>query len=125
MEGSLRILVVEDDLAVLKLISFLLKKNYYKVDEVHYEVELMDIAKKKSPGIIIIDIELENMDSIDIIRKLKEDNNTQDIPILCVSNKGNELRVMRALQEGASSYIVKPFTPNDLLDRLVASMKKE
>lgn len=124
MESSLRVLVVEDDPGLLKLITFLLKKNFYKVDVARYEVEIMSLIKKKKPGIIVIDIALENMDAVDAVTKLKEEEDTRDIPILCISGKGSELKVMRALQEGADAYIVKPFTPKDLLDKIVASLKK-
>lgn len=124
MESSLRVLVVEDDPGLLKLITFLLKKNFYKVDVARYEVEIMNLIEKKKPGIIVIDIALENMDAVDVIAKLKEEEKTRDIPMLCISGKGSELKVMRALQEGADAYIVKPFTPKDLLDKIVASLKK-
>jgi len=124
-DGNINVLVAEDDQTVLKLITFLLKKNFYKVDVAGYEVELLDLIKKKKPAIIIISITHKNIDAVNIIRKLRESEGYSEIPLLCLSAKGNELKVMRALQEGATSYIVKPFTPKDLLDKLIASLRKE
>lgn len=124
MESSLRVLVAEDDPGIIKLITFLLRKNYYRVEVTSYEVELMSLIEKRRPSIIVMNIALENMDTIDVITKLKEEERTQEIPVLCVSGKGNELKLMRALQEGADAYIVQPFTPKELLDKIVASLKK-
>ena len=124
-DGNLNVLVVEDEATILKLIIFLLKKNFYKVAVAGYEVEIFETLKKKTPAIIILSVNHKNIDAIGVIRKVRETEDTSGMPILCLSSKGSELKMMRALQEGATSYIVKPFTPKDLLDKVIASLRKE
>jgi len=119
-----KILVVEDDLTTVQLIEFLLKKNKFEVLIAYNGVEALLIARKEKPDLILMDVMMPKMDGIEAIEKLKEDENTQDIPIIILSALGQEMDVMRGLQVGASGYIVKPFSPKELLDEIKAKLGK-
>ncbi|MDH5661890.1 MAG: response regulator [Elusimicrobiota bacterium] len=118
-----KILIVEDDPTTVQLIEFLLKKNDYEVLIAHNGVEALEISKKEKSDLILMDVMMPKMDGIEAIEKLKKDENTRDIPIVILSALGQEMDVMRGLQAGASSYIVKPFSPKELLDEIKAKLE--
>lgn len=120
-----KILIVEDDPTTVQLIEFLLKKNDYEVLIAHNGVEALEISKKEKSDLILMDVMMPKMDGIEAIEKLKKNENTRDIPIVILSALGQEMDVMRGLQAGASSYIVKPFSPKELLDEVRAKLEQK
>jgi len=120
-----KILIVEDDANTVQLIEFLLEKNNFEVLVAHDGVEALEITKKEKPDLILMDVMMPRMDGIQAIGKLQEDENTQDIPIVILSALGQEMDVMKGLQAGALGYIVKPFSPNELLDEIRAKLAKK
>ncbi len=120
-----RILIVEDDPTTVQLIEFLLKKNDFEVLVAHNGVEALEISKKEKSDLILMDVMMPKMDGIEAIEELKKDEDTRDIPIVILSALGQEMDVMRGLQAGAASYIVKPFSPKELLDEIKAKLEKK
>ena len=120
-----RILIVEDDLTTVQLIEFLLKKNNFEVLVAYNGVEALQISREEKPDLILMDVMMPKMDGIEAIKKLQEDKNTQDIPIVILSALGQEMDVMRGLEAGASGYIVKPFSSKELLDEIKAELEKK
>jgi two-component system alkaline phosphatase synthesis response regulator PhoP len=120
-----KILIVEDDPTTVQLIEFLLKKNNFEVLIAYNGVEALQIAKKEKLDLILMDVMMPKMDGIEAIEKLKKDENTRDIPIIILSALGQEMDVMRGLQAGASSYIVKPFSPQELLTEINTKLTKK
>ncbi|MEE9316419.1 MAG: response regulator [bacterium] len=120
-----KILIVEDDPTTVQLIEFLLKKNNFEVLIAYNGVEALQIAKKEKLDLILMDVMMPKMDGIEAIEKLKKDENTRDIPIIILSALGQEMDVMRGLQAGASSYIVKPFSPQELLAEINTKLTKK
>jgi len=120
-----KILIVEDDPTTVQLIEFLLEKNGFEVLIAYNGVEALEISKKEKSDLILMDVMMPKMDGIEAIEKLKKDETTRDIPIVILSALGQEMDVMRGLQAGALSYIVKPFSPNELLDEIKAKLEKK
>lgn len=120
-----KILIVEDDPTTVQLIEFLLKKNNFEVLIAYDGEEALQIAKKEKLDLILMDVMMPKMDGIEAIEKLKKDENTRDIPIIILSALGQEMDVMRGLQAGASSYIVKPFSPQELLTEINTKLTKK
>jgi len=120
-----KILIVEDDPTTVQLIEFLLKKNNFEVLIAYNGEEALQIAKKEKLDLILMDVMMPKMDGIEAIEKLKKDENTRDIPIIILSALGQEMDVMRGLQAGASSYIVKPFSPQELLTEINTKLTKK
>ena len=120
-----KILIVEDDPTTVQLIEFLLKKNGFEVLIAYDGLEALEISKKEKADLILMDVMMPKMDGIEAIEKLKKDETTRDIPIVILSALGQEMDVMRGLQAGALSYIVKPFSPKELLDEVRAKLEKK
>ena len=120
-----KILIGEDDPTTVQLIEFLLKKNNFEVLIAYNGEEALQIARKEKSDLILMDVMMPKMDGIEAIEKLKKDENTRDIPIIILSALGQEMDVMRGLQAGASSYIVKPFSPQELLTEINTKLTKK
>jgi len=120
-----RVLIVEDDPTTVQLIEFLLRKNNFEVLIAQDGVEALKISREKKPDLILMDVMMPKMDGIEAIEKLQESEETQEIPIVILSALGQEMDVMRGLQAGASGYIVKPFSPQELLDEIKTRLGKK
>jgi len=119
------VLIVEDDPTTVQLIEFLLRKNNFEVLIAQDGVEALKISREKKPDLILMDVMMPKMDGIEAIEKLQESEETQEIPIVILSALGQEMDVMRGLQAGASGYIVKPFSPQELLDEIKTRLGKK
>lgn len=113
-----KILIAESDPLILQLVEFLLKKNGYQVCIANSGGEVLTSAVKEKPSLILMDVVTPKMDGIAITEKLQGEKATQDIPIILFSCLGEEMRVMRGLQAGAKWYIVKPFSPSELMGQI-------
>jgi len=120
-----KVLIVEDDSTTVQLIEFLLKKNDFEVLIAHDGLEALQMCKRDKPDLILMDVMMPKMDGIEAIEKLQQDETTQDIPIVILSALGQEMDVMRGLQAGASGYIVKPFSPKELLEEVKAKLRNK
>jgi len=119
------VLIVEDDPTTVQLIEFLLRKNNFEVLIAQDGVEALKISREKKPDLILMDVMMPKMDGIEAIEKLQESEETREIPIVILSALGQEMDVMRGLQAGASGYIVKPFSPQELLDEIKTRLGKK
>jgi len=120
-----KVLIVEDDPNTVQLVKFLLEKNNFEVLIAYDGVEALQMTRKEKPDLILMDVIMPRMDGIEAIGKLQEDENTQDIPIVILSALGQEMDVMKGLQAGASGYIVKPFSPKELLEEINAKLARK
>ncbi|MGM0550980.1 MAG: response regulator [Bacteroidota bacterium] len=80
--------------------------------------------KKERPKLILLDIMLPDMDGYQILKRLKQDTHTKDIPVIMVSAKGRPEDIQKALEMGAEEYIMKPIGVNKLIDRVVNLVEK-
>ena len=112
------ILVVEDEDSILELIRYNLEKEQYQVSCVTSGEDAIKMAKKKKPGLIILDLMLPGVDGLEVCRTLKREEATRTIPIIMVTAKGEESDVVIGLELGAEDYITKPFSPKILTTRI-------
>lgn len=116
MKEGLRILVVEDDPSIHRLISFKLELEGYLVTVLTDGKEALSEALDHSYDAIILDLMLPSVDGFQVLKGIR--NKKKEIPILILSAKSQEEDVLRCFSYGASDYLVKPFRPNELLIRL-------
>lgn len=116
-----KILIVEDDLNILQLETDYLEANDYIVTAVTDGAEGLKFALSGNFNLIILDIMLAHIDGLEICRKVREVSN---VPILLVSAKKDEIDKIKGLGIGADDYIVKPFSPSELVARVTAHIKR-
>ena len=113
-----RILIAEDEPDIRNLIALTLEFNGFEVVSVNDGSEAIEAAKLGGFDIILLDVRMPRTTGYDACRRLRELTVTKDTPIIFLSAKGQESEVEAGLEAGADEYILKPFAPNDLIERI-------
>jgi DNA-binding response OmpR family regulator len=111
-----KILIAEDERDIRELITFPLQFNGYQVLPTCDGEDAFETAKKEIPDLIVLDIRMPRMTGYEACLNLKAEMTTRHIPVIFVSAKGQEGEVQAGLDMGASEYLIKPFSPNQLVD---------
>ena len=117
------VLVVEDSLAIRKILKRMLGHPDFAVGEVYEAsdgVEALEALPNQNVQLILSDINMPNMDGIQLLTALKSDDRFKNIPVVMVSTEAGLAMVTRAIQLGASGYIRKPFSPEEIKEKLVS-----
>lgn len=112
------ILIAEDDSDVALLISSILKKEGFDFAWAKDGQEALDIICRKTPNLIITDIMMPRMDGIELIRRVREDDNKKHLPIIVVSARSEDKDRLAGLEAGAEAYLCKPFLTEELMLRV-------
>ena len=116
--GKKKILIVDDDVDILELMDSVLNTENYNVITVCDAVKLGIKVITEKPDLILLDIMMPSIDGYEVCRALKEDENTKNIPIILVT--GIDLKAVKNNYKkvNADSYILKPFSPDELLEKI-------
>jgi len=109
-----KILVVDDEPHIVKLITFSLTKRGYEVIAATDGPSAIELAGRERPDLILLDVMMPGMTGFEVARRLKADPATESIPIAMLSAKSQTYEITEGLECGAADYICKPFTPSDL-----------
>jgi len=121
---SEKILVVEDETDILEVIQYNLEREGFAVQTSTDGGEALDLARSESPDLMLLDLMLPGMDGLEVCRRLKEDPLTRNVPVIMVTAKGEESDVVIGLGMGADDYVIKPFSPRELVARVRAVMRR-
>ncbi len=119
-----KILVVEDERDIARMIEYNLKKEGYRTVLVHDGSFAALTAAKEKPALILLDLMLPGLDGLEICRRLKADAKTSAIPIIMLTAKGEESDKVLGLGLGADDYVTKPFSLKELLARVQAVLRR-
>jgi len=119
-----KILVVEDEKDIARMIDYNLKKEGYKTVLLHDGSYAAFTAAKERPDLILLDLMLPGLDGLDVCRRLKADGKTSSIPIIMLTAKGEESDKILGLGLGADDYVTKPFSLKELLARVQAVLRR-
>ena len=115
------VLAVEDDESVRKLISDYLAENGYRVTPVGNGRDMDSVIKSDPPNIILLDVKLPGEDGFSLARNIRQ---TSNVPIIMLTGQGHEVDRVLGLELGADDYLVKPFSPRELLARIKAVLRR-
>lgn len=118
------ILVVDDNLVVLKLLRHLLESEDYLVITAENGVEALKLASTENPDIIVTDYEMPEMDGVMLIKKLKSQAATRHIPIMMLTARDEEESELEGLNAGADDYLTKPIARKRFLARVALLLKR-
>ena len=118
------ILVVEDEIDILELITFNLERESYIVISAKNGERGLDLAREEKVNLILLDLMLPGIHGLDALRVLKTDSKTSKIPIIIISALGQEEDIVNGLETGADDYICKPFSLDILLARVKAVLRR-
>ncbi len=123
MDNS-RILIVEDDEDIAGLIVFRLEQAGFITRHLDSGKGLFPAIRDFNPRLIMLDLMLPDVDGLDICRRLKQNPDTASIPVLMVTARGTEADRIAGFETGADDYIVKPFSPRELVLRAKAVLSR-
>ncbi|MDZ7761192.1 MAG: response regulator [Desulfovermiculus sp.] len=118
------VLIVEDDPDILNLLSFTIQNQGYQAIQSRQGEEGLKMARTQRPDIILLDLMLPGMDGISVCKDLKSRVETANIPVIMLTAKGEENDRITGLETGADDYVVKPFSPRELVLRLEAVLRR-
>lgn len=119
-----KILVVDDEQDLVKLIRYHLEKDGYKVITAYNGDDALFLTRKERPELIILDLMLPGIDGLEVCRKLKADQELAHPAIIMLTAKGEEADITMGLKLGADDYMTKPFSPKELVARVQAVLRR-
>lgn len=121
MRGK-KILVVDDEPHILKLIEHTLKLKEFEVVTASVGHEALELAEKHNPSLVLLDVMMPGLNGYEVAKILKENDSTTNIPILFLTAKLQFSDELKGYEAGAIEYLRKPFDPKHLLDKVEQHM---
>jgi len=118
------VLVVEDETALLTLLRYNLEKEGFTVSAAHDGEEALLQLKEAKPDAVLLDWMLPRVSGIEVCRQIRRTPAWRDLPVIMLTARGEEGDRVRGLDSGADDYVVKPFSPNELIARLRAVIRR-
>jgi len=118
------VLVVEDETALLTLLRYNLEKEGFAVSAAHDGEEALLQLKESKPDAVLLDWMLPRVSGIEVCRQIRRTPAWKDLPVIMLTARGEEADRVRGLDSGADDYVVKPFSPNELIARLRAVIRR-
>ncbi len=113
-----RILVADDEPDIRELIAFTLRFAGHEVFAVGNGAEAVEAAPREHPDLILMDVRMPRMTGYEACEKMKADPSTSNIPVVFLSAKGQDAEIETGLSVGASEYLLKPFAPYELTEKV-------
>lgn len=118
---SPRIMVVDDDPTIVKIIEHALKREGLEVISAGSGIEAIDLAARNRPDLVLLDIMMPGMDGFETFQKMKS---VMDVPVIMLSARSDELDRVAGLRMGVDDYQTKPFSPTELALRVKAVLRR-
>jgi two-component system chemotaxis response regulator CheY len=118
---ALDVLIVDDSAAIRKILHRVLLQTNLILGQVHEANdgnEALERMRTESVGLVLSDINMPNMDGLEFLKAVKANPAWHNIPVMMVTTEGSQDKVMQALKLGAAGYVKKPFTPDQIKDKL-------
>ncbi len=116
-----RILVVEDEAKIADLLASYLLKSGYQVSLAPTGQKALELARQERPDLVLLDLMLPDMDGMDVCRQLRRDST---VPVIMVTARDDETDRVVGLELGADDYIIKPFSPREVVARVKAVLRR-
>ncbi len=113
-----RILIVEDELAIREMLTFVMEQHGYTTSAAEDFDSALALLKEPYPDLILLDWMFPGGSGIQFAKRLKQDEFTRQIPIIMLTARGEEEDKVKGLEVGADDYITKPFSPKELVARI-------
>jgi two-component system OmpR family response regulator len=117
----MKVLVVEDDPRISDVLEYALKAEGYEVQTAQRGREATEIAKRSAPSLIVLDVGLPDIDGFEVCRIVRT---FSDVPVIFLTSRSDEIDRVVGLEIGGDDYVVKPFSPRELLARIKAIRRR-
>jgi two-component system, OmpR family, phosphate regulon response regulator PhoB len=119
------VLIVEDEPAIIELVTFSLRETGWNVRSVQNVASAWDAIVERAPHLILLDWMLPDQTGLRLLSRIRADRNFQDIPVIMLTAKSMEEDKIAGLNTGADDYVTKPFSPRELLARSRALLRRK
>jgi phosphate regulon transcriptional regulator PhoB len=119
-----RVLIVEDEPDIRDLLAFHLEREGYHVTRSRTGADALRQVRARPPDLILLDLMLPELDGLEVCRRLRQDPRTASVPIVMLTARGEEVDRIVGLELGADDYIVKPFSPKEVVARVRAVLRR-
>jgi phosphate regulon transcriptional regulator PhoB len=119
-----KILVVEDEADIRELLQYSLAQEGFAVEQAGDGAEALDRIMRRAPDLVLLDLMLPRMSGLELCRRLRAETETRRLPIIVVTAKGSEVDRVLGLELGADDYVVKPFSPREVVARVKALLRR-
>jgi len=119
-----KVLIVEDEADIRKLVNYNLVQERYKVLEAEDGEQALKIVQRDKPHLVILDLMLPGLSGMEVCKQLRERPETEKLPILMLTAKASETDRVLGLEMGADDYLSKPFSPRELIARVRALLRR-
>ena len=119
----LDVLIVDDSAAIRKILHRVLRQMDLRLGEIHEAGdgrEAMDILENHRVGLVLSDMNMPHMDGLQLLARIKEMAHMKEVPIVIITTESRQGKVMDAIQLGATGYVRKPFTAEQIKEKLIA-----
>jgi two-component system KDP operon response regulator KdpE len=121
MDERQKILVVDDEPQILRVLRHILSAHGYSVRSAQDGDDALDVFREWQPDLVLTDLQMPNMNGLELCRRLRE---SSDIPIVVLSVRNEESTIVVTLDAGADDYVTKPFGTNELLARIRSAIRR-
>ncbi|HEX5970685.1 MAG TPA: response regulator transcription factor [Gemmatimonadaceae bacterium] len=119
-----RVLVVDDEADIVALVAYHLARAGYRVSTASTGQDALDAARREHPALIVLDLMLPGLSGYEVLEQLRADASTRDIAVLMLTARRDEQDRIRGLSLGADDYLTKPFSPQELVLRVGAILRR-
>jgi DNA-binding response OmpR family regulator len=120
-----RILVADDEIYIVHILEFTLTMEGYEVLTAADGEEALRRVENDRPDLVVLDIMMPKMDGYEVLRRMRADQDSRQTPVILLSAKGRPIDRETGLDTGADDYIVKPFSPRRLLEKIQDLLDRE
>jgi two-component system, OmpR family, phosphate regulon response regulator PhoB len=119
-----KILIVEDDRPLVELLTYHFEREEFEVRSTPDGEDALILAREQAPDLVILDWMIEGLSGIEVCRRLRRMAETANVPIIMLTARGEETDRIRGLETGADDYVTKPFSPRELVARVLAVLRR-
>ena len=119
-----RIVIIEDEADIVEMVRYNLRKDGFEVESFARGREGLESLRRNPPDLLLLDIMLPDEDGFSICRQLRADERLKELPVVFLTARGEEIDRIVGLEIGADDYVVKPFSPRELVARVKAILRR-
>ena len=112
------VLIADDDEDILALVRATIERSGHEVMAVGDGAAALSAMAERRPDLAVLDIAMPELDGLEVLRRLRADDETKDLPVILLTAQAQAANVERGFATGASAYVRKPFSPRDLATRV-------
>jgi phosphate regulon transcriptional regulator PhoB len=120
-----RIAIIEDEADIVEMVRYNLRKDGFEVESFARGREGLEHMRRNPPDLLLLDIMLPDEDGLSICRQLRADERLKELPVVFLTARGEEIDRIVGLEIGADDYVVKPFSPRELVARIKAILRRQ